>query len=152
MQGRLPLSAMFKRLMTVVLLAASANVLAGEQDITMLFVGDLMLDEVPGEVIRKGGNPFASFDALFRQAEAWELSSQFADLPMKIIQEDKDGKAGVKACYQVYNAYQRLLATWSRPGRDRVATIRACRCGRDWRSRNTGRTLRASAMPFSTAL
>jgi thioredoxin-related protein len=52
-------------------------------------------------------------DALFRQADAWGLATQYADLPLKIIQDDKDGSAGVKARYQVYNAYQRLLGTWS---------------------------------------
>lgn len=52
-------------------------------------------------------------DALFRQAEAWNLTSQYNDLPLKIVQEDKDGKAGLKARYQVFNAYNRLLATWS---------------------------------------
>ncbi len=52
-------------------------------------------------------------DALFRQAEAWNLTSQFGDLPMKIIAEDKDGSAGLKVRYQVYNAYNRFLATWA---------------------------------------
>ena len=52
-------------------------------------------------------------DALFRQAEAWGLTAQYGDLPLKIVADDKDGKAGLKARYQVYNAYQRLLATWS---------------------------------------
>ena len=52
-------------------------------------------------------------DALFRQAEVWGLEAQYGDLPLKIVQEDKDGKAGLKGRYQVFNAYQRLLATWS---------------------------------------
>lgn len=52
-------------------------------------------------------------DALFRQAEAWSLVSQYGDLPLKIVQEDKDNQAGLKARYQVYNAYNRLLATWA---------------------------------------
>jgi poly-gamma-glutamate synthesis protein (capsule biosynthesis protein) len=42
---------------------------AAEQDIRMLFVGDVMLDEVPGKVIKQGGNPFRSFDALFKRAD-----------------------------------------------------------------------------------
>lgn len=54
-----------------------------------------------------------ALDALYRQAEAWGLTSQYADLPMKIVQEDKDGQAGLKVRYQVFNAYQRLLSTWS---------------------------------------
>jgi len=52
-------------------------------------------------------------DALFRQAETWGLASQYGDLPLKIIQEDKDSQTGLRARYQTYNAYQRLLATWS---------------------------------------
>lgn len=52
-------------------------------------------------------------DALYRQAEAWNLESQYRDLPLKIVQEDKEGKAGLKARYQVVNSYQRLLATWA---------------------------------------
>jgi len=52
-------------------------------------------------------------DALYRQAEAWNLTSQYADLPLKIVQEDKDGKAGLKGRYQVLNAYNRLLTTWT---------------------------------------
>jgi len=52
-------------------------------------------------------------DALFRQAETWGLTSQYGELPTRIIQEDKDGQAGLKARYQTYNAFNRLLATWS---------------------------------------
>jgi len=52
-------------------------------------------------------------DALFRQAEAWNLTSQYGDLPMKIVLEDKDGTAGLKTRYQVYNAYNRFLGTWA---------------------------------------
>ena len=52
-------------------------------------------------------------DALFRQAETWGLTSQYGDLPMKIVAEDKDGEAGLKPRYQVYNAYNRLVGTWA---------------------------------------
>jgi len=52
-------------------------------------------------------------DALFRQAETWGLAAQYRDLPLKIVQEDKDGKAGLKARYQIYNSYNRFLATWA---------------------------------------
>jgi poly-gamma-glutamate synthesis protein (capsule biosynthesis protein) len=51
------------------LILFSAVVLAEEQDIRMLFVGDVMLDEVPGKIIKRGGNPLASFDALFKRAD-----------------------------------------------------------------------------------
>ena len=52
-------------------------------------------------------------DALFRQAETWGLTSQYGDLPAKIVAEDADGEAGLKPRYQVYNAYNLLLGTWS---------------------------------------
>lgn len=52
-------------------------------------------------------------DALYRQAEAWNIESQYRDLPLKIVQEDKAGTAGLKARYQVLNTYLRLVATWA---------------------------------------
>jgi len=52
-------------------------------------------------------------DALFRQAEAWDLTAQYGDLPMKIVRDDADGKAGLKKKYQTLNAYSRFLATWA---------------------------------------
>lgn len=52
-------------------------------------------------------------DALYRQAETWDLQWRYADLPLKIIQDDKDGKAKLKPRYQVSNAYNRLLSTWA---------------------------------------
>lgn len=60
-----------------------------------------------------GADKAVAQDALYRQAEAWNLEWRYADLPAKIIQNDKDGKANLKPRYQVYNAYQRLLATWA---------------------------------------
>jgi len=62
-------------------------------------------------------------DALFRQAEAWNLTSQYADLPLKIVQEDRDNKAGLKGRYQVYNTYNRLLATWAQATDFRKAAV-----------------------------
>ncbi len=52
-------------------------------------------------------------DTLFRQAEAWNLTSQYGDLPLRIVQDDKDGSAGLKTRYQVIQAHTRLLATWA---------------------------------------
>jgi thioredoxin-related protein len=52
-------------------------------------------------------------DALYQQAEAWNLEWRYSDLPLKVIQDDKDGQAGLKPRYQVYNAYHRLLTTWA---------------------------------------
>lgn len=50
------------------LIVFSDSAYPGEQDIRMLFVGDLMLGELPGKIIRDGKNPFSSFDALFEKA------------------------------------------------------------------------------------
>ena len=52
-------------------------------------------------------------DTLYRQAETWNLEWRFSGLPLNILQDDKDGKAGLKPRYQVYNAYHRLLTTWA---------------------------------------
>jgi thiol-disulfide isomerase/thioredoxin len=60
-----------------------------------------------------GGPRAQAADALFRQAEAWGLEFQYGNLPLQIVQDDKDGKAGLKARYQTYNAYVRLLSTWA---------------------------------------
>jgi poly-gamma-glutamate synthesis protein (capsule biosynthesis protein) len=46
----------------------STNIALAE-DIHMLFVGDVMLDELPGKLIQRGGDPFASFANLFQQAD-----------------------------------------------------------------------------------
>jgi poly-gamma-glutamate synthesis protein (capsule biosynthesis protein) len=40
-----------------------------ETTINMLFVGDVMLDDRPGAFIKKGHNPFQSFDKQFQQAD-----------------------------------------------------------------------------------
>lgn len=54
----------------VFLLFFSANfTVAYAQDIRMLFVGDVMLDELPGKLIQRGGDPFAAFAKLFQQAD-----------------------------------------------------------------------------------
>ncbi len=47
----------------------SNPVYSEEPTIRMLFVGDMMLDELPGEMIREGKNPFAAFDELFLRAD-----------------------------------------------------------------------------------
>ncbi len=40
-----------------------------EHSIRMLFVGDLMLDELPGEMIKDRKNPFSAFDGVFEKAD-----------------------------------------------------------------------------------
>ena len=42
---------------------------AQKQEVRMLFVGYIMLDELPGKVIAKGINPFAAFHKKFKQAD-----------------------------------------------------------------------------------
>jgi len=39
-------------------------------DVRLVFVGDVMLDEVPGQLIRKGHNPFKHFHEIFKSADA----------------------------------------------------------------------------------
>lgn len=59
-----------KRLAFALLLLAFVQAArADEQDIRLLFVGDVMLAEVPGKLIRQGRDPLASFAGLFRQAD-----------------------------------------------------------------------------------
>lgn len=58
------------RLLLLLGLMLLAPVVSGEdQPVTMLFVGDVMLDERPGDVIRKGGDPLASFAKVFQRAD-----------------------------------------------------------------------------------
>ena len=52
-----------------VLFGCTGVSIAENVPIKMLFVGDVMLAETPGELIRNGQNPFEYFDALFRQAD-----------------------------------------------------------------------------------
>ncbi len=50
-------------------MALICNAYAQKQDVRMLFVGDIMLDELPGKVIAQGRNPFAAFQKQFKQAD-----------------------------------------------------------------------------------
>ena len=42
---------------------------AQSQDIKLTFVGDIMLDDLPGKYIKRGKDPFASFAPLFKQSD-----------------------------------------------------------------------------------
>lgn len=53
----------------LLLMLFSSPAYSEEQTIRMLFVGDIMLDEIPGEMIKKGHNPLAAFDGLFESAD-----------------------------------------------------------------------------------
>ena len=51
------------------LLACLRPALADPRDITLVFVGDLMLAEGPGKLIRSGRDPFENFASTFRAAD-----------------------------------------------------------------------------------
>ena len=51
------------------LLLLAAPAARAADDISMIFVGDILLDEVPGEVVAAGEDPFASFAPHFKQAD-----------------------------------------------------------------------------------
>jgi len=74
-----------------------------------------VLDKLSAGVLNAtpGADRARAQDELYRQAETWNLQWRYADLPMKIIQDDKDGKAKLKPRYQVSNAYNRLLSSWA---------------------------------------
>jgi len=42
---------------------------AQSQDIKLTFVGDIMLDDLPGKYIKRGKDPFASFAPLFKESD-----------------------------------------------------------------------------------
>ena len=54
-------------LLTSLFFLGSAS--AQQTNVSMLFVGDLMLDELPGQAIKKGKNPLAAFKAQFASAD-----------------------------------------------------------------------------------
>jgi poly-gamma-glutamate synthesis protein (capsule biosynthesis protein) len=61
---------MSKLLMIVcVMWGFSGASFAENEPIKMLFVGDVMLAETPGKLIKNGQNPFQYFDALFKRAD-----------------------------------------------------------------------------------
>lgn len=56
-------------IINLLLILFSNRVYSEGQTIRMLFVGDMMLDELPGEVIKRGENPFSEFEGLFEKAD-----------------------------------------------------------------------------------
>ncbi|PKO34321.1 MAG: poly-gamma-glutamate biosynthesis protein [Betaproteobacteria bacterium HGW-Betaproteobacteria-7] len=53
----------------LVLLLLSLKALADAPVVSIAFVGDIMLDDTPGKVIRQGRDPFAPFAAILRAAD-----------------------------------------------------------------------------------
>ena len=49
--------------------AWAADATSGSETVSLVFAGDIVLDDAAGEMIRSGGDPLASFDAVFRQAD-----------------------------------------------------------------------------------
>ena len=60
---------MLKIFLSVLLLVFSQIMHAEETDITMLFVGDVMVAEKPGQLIAQGRDPFRYVQSLFRSAD-----------------------------------------------------------------------------------
>ena len=60
-------------IINLLLILFSNRVYSEGQTIRMLFVGDMMLDELPGEVIKRGENPFSEFEGLFEKADIKKL-------------------------------------------------------------------------------
>lgn len=57
------------RLTLILAFLQPAMALADPADITLVFVGDLMLAEGPGKIIRAGRDPFANFATMLREAD-----------------------------------------------------------------------------------
>ena len=58
-----------KLLLTSFLLLKVSLVTAQTQAIQMVFVGDVMLDKMPGKYIKRGNDPFINFASLFKQSD-----------------------------------------------------------------------------------
>lgn len=53
----------------VILLLEISGSMAQSESVRMVFVGDIMLDDLPGKYIKAGKDPFKSFASLFKQAD-----------------------------------------------------------------------------------
>ena len=57
----------YRILLILIVCVNSAS--AENKTIKIVFVGDIMLDDLPGKYIKDGNDPFASFSALFQSAD-----------------------------------------------------------------------------------
>lgn len=57
------------RAILIMVLLNSGSVYAQTESIKIVFVGDIMLDDLPGKYIEEGKDPFASFSSLFKSAD-----------------------------------------------------------------------------------
>jgi poly-gamma-glutamate synthesis protein (capsule biosynthesis protein) len=53
----------------LILMLCTNSAYAENKTINIVFVGDIMLDDLPGKYIQDGNDPFASFSALFKSAD-----------------------------------------------------------------------------------
>lgn len=78
-----------KKLFTFILfLGCCASAYAASDDIKVLLVGDVMLAETPGKLIRDGRNPFGFFAPLFEQADV-KIGNLECTVSLKGNAEDK---------------------------------------------------------------
>lgn len=57
------------RAILIMVLLHTGSVYAQSESIKIVFVGDIMLDDLPGKYIEEGKDPFASFSSLFKSAD-----------------------------------------------------------------------------------
>ena len=58
-----------KYFLFLLLLLASVASAQPENKLKIIFVGDMMLDELPGQYLKKGGDPLVNFKSLFQSAD-----------------------------------------------------------------------------------
>ncbi|MCX7221106.1 MAG: CapA family protein [Burkholderiales bacterium] len=82
-------------------LILAGSVHAEQTAVKLLFVGDLMVDELPGQLIKQGKNPFAAFETQFSQADL-----RFGNLECSV---GNAGKREIKPF--TFQAHPRVLST-----------------------------------------
>lgn len=92
---------MLKIFFSLLLLLFSPTIHAEETDITMLFVGDIMLAERPGQLIAQGRDPFFYVRSIFRAADI-----RIGNLECAVSQK---GKAEDKT--YTFRAHPRVITT-----------------------------------------
>lgn len=78
-----------------------------DRESTLAGLADAVTQESPGlaKVVAQ--------DALFQQVWEWDLVPYYGTLPLDIVRGDPLNRSGKKPFYQTWNAYQRLLTTWT---------------------------------------
>lgn len=91
---------MIKELGLIVLLCISLGARADETTISIAFVGDVMLDETPGQYIKQGKDPFKDFEKILKESDL-----RIANL--ECVVSGKKGKAEEKP--YAFKAHPRVL-------------------------------------------